>query len=125
MKHIFIINPVAGKKDSSQRIYDMADRLRREHGQEVECILTRRQGHATEIARRLCESGDILQPGIRLPGSITRGDLVAVCTTGAYNYSMVSRYNRLPAPPVVMLSGGTSRVAVRRETAEDLIRLDV
>ncbi len=78
-----------------------------------------------DLVGRLCESGDILQPGIRLPASIKRGDLVAVCTTGAYNYSMVSHYNRLPAPPVVMLSGGTSAVAVRRETAEDLLRLDV
>ena len=61
MKHVFIINPAAGKKDSSQKIYEMADRLRQEHGQEVECILTRRQGHATEIARRLCESGEELR----------------------------------------------------------------
>ena len=61
MKHVFIINPVAGKKDSSQKIYEMADRLRQEHGQEVECVLTRRQGHATEIARRLCESGEELR----------------------------------------------------------------
>ena len=61
MKHVFIINPAAGKKDSSQRIYEMADRLRQDHGQEVECILTRRQGHATEIARRLCESGEELR----------------------------------------------------------------
>lgn len=61
MKHVFIINPAAGKKDSTQKIYDMADRLRRDHGQEVECILTRRQGHATELARKLCESGEELR----------------------------------------------------------------
>ena len=61
MKHIFIINPTAGKQDSRQRIYDMADVLRTRHGLEVECILTKRQGHATEIARRLCESGEALR----------------------------------------------------------------
>ncbi|MBQ2061215.1 MAG: BmrU protein [Oscillospiraceae bacterium] len=61
MKHIFIINPTAGKKDSTRRIYAMADALRRNHGQEVECILTKRQGHATEIARQLCESGEELR----------------------------------------------------------------
>jgi YegS/Rv2252/BmrU family lipid kinase len=61
MKHVFIINPAAGKKDSTQKIYDMAERLRRHHGQEVECILTKRQGHATEIARQLCESGEDLR----------------------------------------------------------------
>ncbi len=61
MKHIFIINPTAGKFDSRQRIYDMADQLRDQLGQQVECILTKRQGHATEIARRLCESGEELR----------------------------------------------------------------
>ena len=58
MKHIFIINPHAGKTDSRQRIYDMADILRDKHGLDVQCILTRKQGHATEIARSLCESGE-------------------------------------------------------------------
>ncbi len=77
------------------------------------------------LVGRCCESGDILQPDIKLPGSIARGDLIAVCTTGAYHYSMASHYNRLPCPPVVMLRGGTSYVAVRRETAKDLMRLDV
>ena len=61
MKHVFIINPAAGKTDSRQKIYDMADLLRRKHGQDVECILTKKQGHATEIARRLCESGEELR----------------------------------------------------------------
>ena len=48
-----------------------------------------------------------------------------MCTTGAYNYSMASNYNRLGRPPVVMLNGGDSYVAVRRETAEDVCALDV
>ena len=61
MKHIFIINPHAGKTDSRQRIYDMADILRDKYGLEVQCILTRKQGHATEIARNLCQSGEELR----------------------------------------------------------------
>lgn len=61
MKHIFIINPTAGKSDSRQKIYDMADRLRQEHGLEVQCILTKKQGHATEIAKKLCQSGEALR----------------------------------------------------------------
>ena len=57
MKHVFIINPTAGKADSRQKIYDMADALRTKHDLDVQCILTKKQGHATEIARRLCDSG--------------------------------------------------------------------
>ncbi len=77
-----------------------------------------------DLVGRCCESGDVIQPDIRMPESIRRGDLVAVCTTGAYNYSMASNYNRIPRPPIVMLRGGESYVAVRRETPEDLIALD-
>ena len=54
-----------------------------------------------------------------------RGDIAAVCTTGAYNFSMASNYNRLTRPPVVMLRGGQSYVAVRRETYEDLLSYDM
>ena len=61
MKHIFIINPHAGKRDSRQRIYDMADVLRDKYDLDVQCILTRKQGHATELARRLCQSGEELR----------------------------------------------------------------
>ena len=78
-----------------------------------------------DLVGRCCESGDIITPGIFMPGTIARGDLVAVCTTGAYNYSMASNYNRIPRPPVVMLREGTSRLAVRRESPENLISLDI
>lgn len=61
MKHIFIINPTAGKSDSRQRIYDMADALRQKHGLDVQCILTKRQGHAVELARELCKTGEELR----------------------------------------------------------------
>ena len=45
--------------------------------------------------------------------------------TGAYNYAMSSNYNKIPRPPVVMISGGVDRVAVRRETYADIVRNDV
>ena len=61
VKHIFIINPTAGKSDSRQKIYDMADSLRQKHGLDVQCILTKKQGHATELAQKLCESGEELR----------------------------------------------------------------
>ena len=61
MKHIFIINPTAGKTDSRQKIYDMAESLRQKHGLDVQCILTKKQGHATELAKKLCETGEALR----------------------------------------------------------------
>ena len=61
MKHIFIINPTAGKYDSRQRIYEMADHLRSAHGLDVQCILTQKQGHATEIVQKLCQTGEPLR----------------------------------------------------------------
>lgn len=77
------------------------------------------------VVGRCCESGDIIQENVPMPETIGRGDLIAVCTTGAYNYSMASNYNRVPRPPIVMLKGGGSYVAVRRETWEDIAHLDV
>lgn len=77
-----------------------------------------------DLVGRCCESGDIIQPDISIPEP-DRGDIVAVCTTGAYNYSMASNYNRIPRPAVVMLRGGKSYVAVRRESFEDLTANDL
>lgn len=76
------------------------------------------------VAGRCCESGDLIQEGVPLPEP-KRGDLLAVLTTGAYNYAMSSNYNRIPRPPIVMLEGGKHRLVVRRETVEDLTRYDV
>ena len=77
------------------------------------------------VVGRCCESGDIIQENVSLPSSIARGDVLAVLTTGAYNYSMASNYNRIPRLPIVMLQGGKSRVVVQRETLEDIIRNDI
>ena len=77
------------------------------------------------VVGRCCESGDILQENVPMPEDVTRGDIVAVLTTGAYNYSMSSNYNRIPKPPVVMLREGESYVAVKRESFEDICRNDI
>lgn len=77
------------------------------------------------VVGRCCESGDILQENVPMPTDIERGDLLACLTTGAYHYSMASNYNRIPRPPVVMLNDGDSYLAVKRESLEDIVRLDV
>ncbi len=77
------------------------------------------------LVGRCCESGDIIQENILLPSSVTRGDTVAVLTTGAYNYSMASNYNRIPRLPIIMVSGDDDYVAVRRESFEDIVRNDM
>lgn len=76
------------------------------------------------VAGRCCESGDLIQEGVVLPEP-KRGDLLAVLTTGAYNYAMASNYNRIPRPPMVMLSGGSDRLIVKRESLADLLRNEI
>ena len=83
------------------------------------------QCEKVSIVGRCCESGDILQENVDMPTKISRGDLIACLTTGAYHYSMASNYNRIPRPPVVMLKDGDSYLAVKRETPEDITSLDV
>ena len=78
-----------------------------------------------DLVGRCCESGDIVQPEVSFPADIARGDTVAVLTTGAYNYSMASNYNRIPRPPIVMISNGADRLAVKRESLDDLILNDI
>ena len=76
------------------------------------------------LAGRCCESGDLLGENMKIQ-TAKRGDILAVLVTGAYNHSMASNYNRLPRPPVVMVKDGVARLAVKRETFEDLCRNDI
>jgi len=76
------------------------------------------------IAGRACESGDIIIKDVKFP-SLKRGDIIAVASTGAYNYSMASNYNRIARPAVVLVNKGKTRVIVRRETKEDIARNDL
>ena len=59
-----------------------------------------------------------------LPVDVAVGDVLATPVTGAYGHSMASNYNKVPRPPVIFVSDGEARVVVRRETLDDLVRLD-
>lgn len=76
------------------------------------------------VAGKCCESGDLIQENAPMQTPEV-GDILAVLTTGAYNYSMASNYNRLCRPAAVMVNNGESRVIIKRETYEDLIKNDI
>lgn len=76
------------------------------------------------IAGKCCESGDLIGEGMSIQ-EVEPGDIIAVCATGAYNYSMSSNYNRIPKPATVFVKDGESRVVIKRETLDDIIRNDI
>ncbi|RAK22241.1 diaminopimelate decarboxylase [Anoxybacillus vitaminiphilus] len=76
------------------------------------------------IAGKCCESGDMLIWDLPLPKA-QAGDYLAVFCTGAYGYSMANNYNRIPRPAVVFVENGQAQLVVKRETYEDLVKLDV
>ena len=84
-------------------------------------------GHAvlSRVVGKHCETGDVVVRDCWLPADLAPGDLLAVAATGAYCYAMASVYNRLPRPAVVAVRDGAARVLLRRETEEDLLRLEV
>jgi len=77
------------------------------------------------IVGKHCESGDILVREAPVPADLAVNDLLATPVTGAYGHGMGSTYNRVPRPPVVFAVNGEARMVVRRETLEDMVRLDV
>lgn len=77
------------------------------------------------VVGKHCESGDIVVRDAFLPADLAPGDLIAVPATGAYCRSMASNYNHALKPPVLAVRDGAARVIVRRETEEDLLRLDI
>ncbi|HEX4723205.1 MAG TPA: diaminopimelate decarboxylase [Pseudonocardiaceae bacterium] len=77
------------------------------------------------VVGKHCESGDVVVRDCWLPGDLAPGDLIAVAATGAYCYAMSNGYNRLPRPAVVAVRDGDARVLLRRETDDDLFRLEV
>jgi diaminopimelate decarboxylase len=79
---------------------------------------------SARIVGKHCESGDILILDAQVNPDIAVGDVLAMPVTGAYGYSMASNYNKVPRPAVVFVQQGTSRLVVRRESLEDLVRLD-
>ncbi|HSI92391.1 MAG TPA: diaminopimelate decarboxylase, partial [Jiangellaceae bacterium] len=108
----------------------MSDNIRTAlYDADYSCTLASRRSDAPPVLARVvgkhCESGDILVKDEFLPADIRPGDLIAVPGTGAYCRSLASTYNHVPRPPVVAVVDGKARVIVRRETEEDLLRLDV
>jgi diaminopimelate decarboxylase len=93
---------------------DVADRL----GSEAE------PGERYHLAGKHCESGDVIAWDVRLRDP-RPGDVVVTPVTGAYGHALANNYNGVPRPPVILCAGGEARVAVRRETLEDLVARDV
>ena len=80
---------------------------------------------SARIVGKHCESGDILVESAAVAPNVSVGDLLVMPVTGAYGYSMASNYNKVMRPAVVFVSKGESRLVVRRETYDDLVRLDL
>ena len=76
------------------------------------------------VVGKHCESGDVVVRDARVPADLAVGDVLCTPVTGAYGHSMASNYNKVPRPPVVFVRDGEARVVVRRETLDDLLRLD-
>ena len=98
------------------------------YGSGYETFLPRRadapRPRAVRVVGKHCESGDVVVADARLPTDLSVGDILATPVTGAYGYSMASNYNKVPRPAVVFVTGGEARVVVRRETDDDMVRLD-
>jgi diaminopimelate decarboxylase len=77
------------------------------------------------VVGKHCESGDLIVRDACLPADLAVGDILATPVTGAYGHSMASNYNKVPRPPVVFVKDGKWRTVVRRETFDDLTRLDI
>jgi len=107
----------------------MSDNIRTAlYDAEYTCVLASRESAAppmlSRIVGRHCESGDIVVRDSYLPSDVVPGDLLAVAATGAYCRSMASNYNHVTRPAVVAVRDGAARLLLRRETIDDLLRLD-
>jgi len=98
------------------------------YGSGYEAFLPRSTGAArprrVTIVGKHCESGDVVVRDASAPADLAVGDVLCTPVTGAYGHSMASNYNKVPRPPVVFVGDGEARVVVRRETFDDLLRLD-
>ncbi|MER6911704.1 diaminopimelate decarboxylase [Streptomyces sp. NPDC000594] len=124
------LKPLAGLRTYVSVDGGMSDNIRTAlYDAEYSVALVSRTSDAAPMLSRVvgkhCESGDIVVKDAFLPADLAPGDLLAVPATGAYCRSMASNYNHALRPPVVAVRDGAARVIVRRETEEDLLRLDV
>ena len=99
------------------------------YGSGYEAFLPRETGAArpapVRVVGKHCETGDVVVSEGFVPEDLAVGDILATPVTGAYGHSMASNYNKVPRPAVVFVADGEARVVVRRETFDDLVRLDV
>ena len=99
------------------------------YGSGYEAFLPRETAAARPMAVRVvgkhCETGDVVVSEGSVPDDLVVGDVLATPVTGAYGHAMASNYNKVPRPAVVFVADGEARVVVRRETFDDLIRLDL
>lgn len=124
------VKPLPGLRTYVSVDGGMSDNIRTAlYDAEYSVALVSRRSDAEPMLSRVvgkhCESGDIVVRDAFLPADLAPGDLIAVPATGAYCRSMASNYNHALRPPVVAVKDGGARVIVRRETEEDLLRLDV
>ncbi|TFI26167.1 diaminopimelate decarboxylase [Streptomyces sp. 4R-3d] len=124
------VKPLPGLRTYVSVDGGMSDNIRTAlYDAEYSVALVSRRSDAEPMLSRVvgkhCESGDIVVRDAFLPADLAPGDLIAVPATGAYCRSMASNYNHALRPPVVAVKDGAARVIVRRETEEDLLRLDV
>lgn len=124
------VKPLEGLRTYVSVDGGMSDNIRTAlYDAEYSVALVSRESDAEPMLVRVvgkhCESGDIVVKDAFLPADLAPGDLIAVPATGAYCRSMASNYNHALRPPVVAVRDGEARVIVRRETEEDLLRLDV
>ncbi|MFZ5823685.1 MAG: diaminopimelate decarboxylase [Bacillota bacterium] len=96
---------------------------------EYECAVANKLESPAEkvvtVAGRYCESGDKLLIDVKVANDVAPGDVLAIFSTGAYNYAMASHYNRYPKPAVVFVNEGQAEVVVRRESFADMAAFDV
>ncbi|MFB8440524.1 diaminopimelate decarboxylase [Streptomyces niveus] len=124
------VKPLPGLRTYVSVDGGMSDNIRTAlYDAEYSVALVSRRSDAEPMLSRVvgkhCESGDIVVRDAFLPADLAPGDLIAVPATGAYCRSMASNYNHALRPPVIAVKDGAARVIVRRETEEDLLRLDV
>lgn len=124
------VKPVTGHRTYISVNGGMSDNIRTALYQaDYTAAVVSRTSNADPMRARVvgkhCESGDIVVRDARLPDDIRPGDLLAVAATGAYCRSLASNYNYIPRPAVAAVADGRARVILRRETVEDLMRLEV
>ena len=98
------------------------------YGSKYECLIANKadsdKNLLCNVVGRCCESGDIIGENLKIQ-NCSRGDILAVLVTGAYNYSMASNYNRIPRPAMIFIKDGKDRLVIKRETIEDLYKNDI